>query len=48
MGGLRRVTLSEAMESLQSGLLQKRVYFRSDDQYSRVIDFEWNLDGVKK
>lgn len=48
MGGLRRITLSEAMEALQSDLLQKRVYFRRNDQYNRVIDFEWNLVGSRK
>ena len=44
MGGLRRVTLSEAMEILQDKNLQSYLYFKSIKQYSRVIDYEWALN----
>lgn len=41
MGGLRRATLSEAMEILQDENLQSYLYFKSNNQYSRVIDYKW-------
>lgn len=47
MSGLRRVTLSEAMEVLQDKNLQVYLYFKNDTQYSRVIDYKWILNYDK-
>lgn len=48
MGGLRKATLSEAMEVLQSKNLQKYLYFKEHKQYSRVIDYEWVFNHDKR
>jgi len=47
MGGLRRVTLLDAMEILQSKKLQQYLYFKKGKLYSRVIDYEWALNHNK-
>lgn len=47
MGGLRRATLSEAMEILQNKNLQQYLYFKNGNQFSRVIDYEWILNHYK-
>lgn len=48
MGGLRRVTLSEAMEILQNKKLQQYLYFKNGNQYSRVIGYEWVLNHDRR
>lgn len=48
MGGLRKVTLSEAMEVLQDKNLQEHLYFKEDKQYCRVIDYEWIINHDRK
>lgn len=48
MGGLRRVTLSEAMEILIDKQLQKHLYFKSNINYYRVIDLQWTFNHDKK
>lgn len=44
MGGLRKATLSEAMEILQDKKLQKYLYFKRKQIFGRVIDYQWKLD----
>ena len=48
MGGLRRATLSEAMEVLQDKNLQIYLYFKNNKQFSRVIDYEWIFNHNKR
>lgn len=48
MGGLRKATLSEAMEVLQNKNLQSYLYFKNGNQFSRVIDYEWIINHDRK
>lgn len=48
MGGLRKVTLLEAMVILQEKDLQKHLYFKDGCKYCRVIDYEWIINHDKK
>ena len=48
MGGLRKATLSEAMEVLQDKNLQEYLYFKGGQLYSRVIDYKWILNHDKE
>ena len=48
MGGLRRVTLLDAMEILQSKKLQQYLYFKNNNQFARVIDWQWIFNHDRK